>query len=85
MKLIFSIKTQNRVSIQLLQGKRVVGQQSLTISQGFDNMLITTLDKLLAEFKMDRLRLKSAQILGKVEDKALWGMILKTINQALLI
>lgn len=84
MKLIFNIKTSDKIEIILKQGRLVLDAESLTINQGFDNMLINTLDKLLRETKIDRMRLKSAEIQGKIKEKALWGMILKTILKALV-
>ena len=63
----------------------MVGVQALTISQGLDSMLITTLDKLLAGIKIDKVHIKSAEILGKIDNKAIWGSILKTVKAGLEI
>ena len=83
MKIIFTVKKHNKLAVQLRVGNEVLSSSCLTISQGFDNMLITALDKLLRGTRIDRICLKSSEIQGKIEDKALWGMVLKTISKAL--
>ena len=83
LKLIFRSKSAGVINITLKQGKRVLGTRGLTISQAFDNILIATLDRLLDVSGINKLYLKKAEILGKIEDKALWAMILKTIKQAI--
>lgn len=85
MNLVFNIKTTGNITIQLKNGKHLIGKETLTISQDFDNMLITALDRLLRKTKVDKVRLKTAEILGKTKDKALWSMILKTIRQATVL
>ena len=83
LKLIFRSRSTNSIDITLKQGERVLGTRGLTISQAFDNIVITAIDRLLDEAGVTGPHLKKAEILGKIEDKALWAMILKTIKQAI--
>lgn len=85
MKLIFNIKTEGIIRVLLKEGKRVVDETDLTISQDLDNMLIRTIDKLLSRNKIERLSVKTAEILGKLKDQALSAMILKTVRTAVEI
>ncbi len=82
MNIIFDATTKDHVIIRLKAGTKILAEKRLTISQDFDNMLITALDRILRESKIDRACLKTAEIVGKREDKALWAMILKTVKQA---
>lgn len=83
MRLIFNVKNAKNLEISLNKGKLILVSQHLTIDQGFDTLLITSLDKLLRSIKIDSTCVKSAEILGKVDENALWGMMLKSIVQAL--
>lgn len=83
LKLIFKIRESN-LEILIKDGKLVLGQKALTISRGFDNLLITTLDNLIRDTKIDKLRIKTAQILGKMNNRSLSSMILKTVRQAII-
>lgn len=71
MKIIFDTKNKNIINIQLKEGGRVIDETDLTISQDLDNMLIRTIDKVLSRNKIERLSVKTAEILGKMEDEAL--------------
>lgn len=81
--IIFDIKIKGIVKIQLRVGKYIVAEQSLTISQGFDNMLIKALDKLLADNNIDKLLLENVKIAGKINTTAISSMILSTTAIAL--
>ena len=59
--------------------------ETLTIGQGFDIMLIRTLDKIFRKNRIDRLSLKSVEIRGEMAPNALSGMILQTVARTLTI
>ena len=83
MKLILTIKNQNNIEIQLKKGKGVIGQESLTMGQNLDNMLITAIDKLLLRSNIDRLSLQSLEIQGKMRPEAVSSMVIKTVKSGL--
>lgn len=85
MKLILNIKNENSAELYLKQGRKAIGNESLTISQDFDTLLIKSIDKLLASTRIDRLSLKALEIQGKMRPGAVSFMILKTISSALRI
>jgi len=83
MRLLFNIKNQGKIEIRLKDGNRAISKTHLTISQGFDTLLIKALDKLLADNKIERLSVKSTEISGKIEPMATSAMILKTVSNTL--
>lgn len=83
MDVIFKLKNKGIVEINLVNNKLIINETYLTIGQGFDIMLIKTLDKILNENKMDRLSLKSVQISGKIDHHALSSMMLRATVAAL--
>ena len=85
MRLLFNIKNQEILEIQLTKGKLNIDKTHLTISQGFDTMLIRTLDKIFRKNRIDRLSLKSVEIRGEMAPNALSGMILQTVARTLTI
>lgn len=85
MNFFFIFQKPNILKIQLRRGRRVIVEEELTVSHDFDNMLITTLDKLLGGINMNSTCVKSAEILGKVNKNAVWGMMLESIAHALRI
>ncbi|GEM_PF-2809913 len=85
MDIIIDVKTRGTVKIRLKQAGGSLCEESLTISQDFDNMLIRTLDKLLANNRIDRLLIKSVKIAGKMDSAAISAMIVSTIKNALKI
>ena len=84
MRLLFNIKNRENIEIQLKDRNRVVNKTHLTISQGFDILLISVLDNILSKNKIERLSLKSMEISGKVEPGALFGMVIQSIAKALI-
>ena len=85
MRLLFNVKNQEILEIQLTKGKLNIDKTHLTISQGFDTMLIRTLDKIFRKNRIDRLSLKSVEIRGEMAPNALSGMILQTVARTLTI
>lgn len=83
MKLALTIKNENDIEIYLKRGRKVTDKESLTISQGFDNMLITAIDRLLIKNRINKLSLKSLKIPGKIRPEAVSSMIIKTIKTSL--
>ena len=83
MRLLFNIKNQGKIEIRLKDGNRAISKTHLTISQGFDTLLIKALDKMFCKNEIDRLSLKSVEISGKTTSGALSGMILETTAKAL--
>lgn len=83
MRLLFNIKNQEVVEIQLKKDKNVISETHLTVGQPLDTMLIRALDKILRKNKMGRLSLKSVRISGKIRPEVASGMILKTVASAL--
>ena len=81
-KLQILIQDQRKLTLQLKEGRRLVGQEDLTINRNLDTLLITTIDKILVRNNIDRLSLKSMEIRGKMRDTAVSGMILQTIKNA---
>ncbi len=82
MELIIKIKNPNCLIIKL-RDHLVVDRETLTIDQKLDNMLISSIDKLLKKNTIERLSLKSMEIRGKLRSEAVSSMILKTISSAL--
>lgn len=85
MCLLFNIKNQRVVEIQLIKGKKVIDKTYLTMGQSFDMMLIRTLDKILRKNRIERLSLKIVKIRGKMRPEAVSSMILKTVIKALMV
>ena len=83
MEIVFDIKDHKTIIILLKVGKAIIGQESLTVSQEFDSMLIKALDKLVSGNKIDRLSLKTVEIAGKLETAATSAMILSAVKDAL--
>lgn len=81
-KLILNIQNDKKVSLQLKRGSILLDELHLTVSQGFDTLLIRTIDKLLVRNRIDRLSLKSVQIQGKLRPGAVSSMTIKTIKSA---
>ncbi|OGM95935.1 MAG: hypothetical protein A3B86_00785 [Candidatus Yanofskybacteria bacterium RIFCSPHIGHO2_02_FULL_38_22b] len=79
------VQNQNNQVIQLKHGNSTVDEVHLTISQGFDNMLITAIDRLIIKNKISKLSLKSFKVLGKIRSESVSGMTIKTILIALEI
>jgi hypothetical protein len=82
-KLTLIIKNERDVSLELKRGSRVISQEDLTIGQDFDNMLITTLDKIAIKNRLDKTRLKVMEIRGKLRDGAVSGMLIQTVKSGL--
>ena len=78
MNLILILKNQNKLTIQLKQGDKIIDHKPLTISQGFDTLLISSIDKILVKNKIDRLSLKTFKIQGKLKPETVSSMILST-------
>lgn len=84
MKLILTIQNQDNLILEIKQqDKKVIDRESLTISHNLDTLLITSIDKLLIRNRIDRLSLKGLEIREKLQDTAVSGMILKTVNIAM--
>lgn len=84
-KLIINLKEFNIALVELKRGTKTIGNESLTISQDFDTLLIRTIDKLLLSNRIDGLSLKSLEIQGKLRSGSVSSMILKTISSALRV
>ena len=82
-KVVFNVKKPDLISIELRKGSELIDSEDLTISQGFDTLLISVLDKLLSRNNIDRLSLKSLEIQGDLREEAVSAMILKTAKSAL--
>ena len=80
--LIFSLKKYNVLEIILKKDGTLFAKTDLTISQGFDKLLIVSVDKLLAKSNIDRSSLKSITGKGKPNKQAVSGMVLETIRTA---
>lgn len=85
MHLVFKSTKLNKLKINIKNGRHIVDEQSLTIGQDFDNMLITTLDKLFIKNNTGRTCLKNIVIKPKINGKSVSGMILMAVRQALEI
>ena len=83
MKLFLDIKDRNNIALQLKDSARLIDEESLTISQGLDTLLIRALDNIISRNRIDRLSLNNLGIMGKIDDHAIWGMILETVKIAL--
>lgn len=83
MRLLFKIKNQEILEIQLKKGSRIIDKTHLTAGQYFDIVLIRTLDKIICKHKINKLSLKSVKISGKIAPNAMFGMILQTTTRAL--
>lgn len=85
MNFIFTSEGQSRARLDLKKGRATIDSKSLTISQGFDKLLIVSIDKLAARNKIDRLSIKSLKIQGFLKDGAVSSMILRSISAGLKI
>ena len=83
MHIIFNVKKPKNVKIQLKAGNRLIDEMDLTMGQDSDSMLITSLDKLLARNSMDGLSPKNIGFTGQIDEKAVWGMVLRAVISAL--
>lgn len=82
----FCIDSPDILKIELRNGNnKLFYVETLTIGQGFDIMLIRTLDKMFRRNKIDRLSLKSVEIRGEMPPNALSSMILQTVARTLAI
>ncbi len=82
MHLVLTTKN-NKVSVKLNNRNIVIEHEDLTVSQGFDILLIAVLDKILCRDKMERLSLKNLEIREKMRPGAITSMTLKTVAIAL--
>ena len=85
MKLILTIQNQNELLIQLKEGRRLVADDYLTISQNLDTLLIRAIDNLMVKNRIDRLSLKTMEIRGNMKLGAVSSMILRTIRSGLAV
>jgi hypothetical protein len=83
MKLILTIKKNNTANLKLRAGNKVIGHEGLTLSQDFDNMLITSIDRLLKRNTIDRLSLKSLKIQGKIRLGSTSLMVMAAVKSGL--
>ncbi len=58
-------------------------EEQLTSGQGFDNMLIRSLDKTLLKNRIRKSSLKNVEIQGEIRETSVWGMILTAIKEAI--
>ena len=82
-KLILELKEPNSLVIHLMKGRVRLEQESLTLSQGLDILLIETIDKILGRNRIDRLSLKSLEIRGKLRLGTMSSMVIETVRSAL--
>ncbi len=82
-KIIFNAEKDGILKIELKKGENTLGNESLTISHGFDNILIDSIDKLLARHNIDKASLKNIEIAGKIDEKSISGMVIRSLAEAL--
>lgn len=82
-KIIVEIKPTGGVGMLIIKGKKPVDCEDLTLNRDSDILFITALDKLLVRNKINRLSLKTLIIRGKMDNQALWGIILGAVLTAL--
>jgi len=85
MCLLFNLKNQKILEIQLVENKHVIDKTHLTISPHFDILLIKALDKILSRNKIIKLSLKNIEIRGKMKPAAVYSMVLQTVYKALRV
>jgi hypothetical protein len=78
-KLIIQIQDKDSLIFMLKKGAKVLDRESLTVLRGFDNISLGSIDKLLARNKIDKTTLKNIEIAGKIDEKSISGMIIKTM------
>ena len=78
-KIILEKNSKDELLVGLKMGQKLVDQKSLTIGQDFDTLLITTIDKLVTENRIDRLSLKSLDISSKTGPGTVSSMVIKTV------
>ena len=83
MKLTLILKNQNRLTIQLKRGNKAIDEESLTISQNLDNMLIRAIDNIAVRNTIERISLKTLKIQGKSRPEATSSMIIKAVRSGL--
>jgi len=79
------IQNQNNLTINLKQGKKTIDHESLTIARNLDTLLIIALDNILSRNTIDKLLLRVLRIQGKVREKTVSGMIIKTVKAGLRV
>lgn len=96
MRLLFKIKNQKLVGMQLVKDGHLLDNTNLTITHDFDILLIKSVDKLFHKYKIDRLSLKNVrgegplrsgvyvEIRGKMRSETVSNMILRTVAKALV-
>lgn len=85
MKIVCNINNREIITLQLKKGECVFDELTLTISQGFDTLLITAIDKLLTRNRIDKLSLNTFKISDKIRSETISGMLIKTIKTVLEI
>lgn len=77
--------TKNNKNLRFLikNGEREFREEELTPGQGFDNMLIRSLDKTLLKNRIRKSSLKNVEIQGEIRETSVWGMILTAIKEAI--
>jgi hypothetical protein len=84
MKLFFYTQKEGKIlKIQLKQGNKIIEEKYLTLDKDFDIILIKTIDKIIKNNKINKLSLKKAKIIGKINPEAMFGMILNSIVKAI--
>lgn len=77
------IKNNKNLRLWIKNGEREFSEEELTPGQGFDNMLITSLDKILLKNTIRKSSLKSLEIQGEIRKISSQGMILRAVKEAI--
>lgn len=81
--LYFDVIDDKNLTVEIRIEHRTLDKETLTIGRNFDRLLLTSIDKLLKKNKIERLSLKTSKIRGKIDKKAVSGMIIGAVFSAL--
>lgn len=84
MKIIIKIKNQNKISVWIKNDDFNTEKECLTAGQGFDNVLISLLDKILLKHKIRRLSLKNIEIQEEIREMSASRLIAAAVREAVL-
>lgn len=70
MELVLNFKNIGEVEIRLRNGKRLIDTLDFSFRGNLDNLLISSVDKILKENRIEALSLKTLRIGGKVDSNS---------------
>lgn len=73
----------DQYKLEVIKDGLVLGSDSLTNNRNLDTILLDSLDKIIRSNRIDRLDVKSLEVVDDSPDASLSGSILKALSSAL--